>query len=60
MRWAYTCEPLAMTCGALAAIYYRWKALSEEERNAIVSKLTAAFEVGAELIKSMLQNPRAL
>ena len=47
-------NPLAMTCGAIGAIYYGWQALSEEEKNAILSRLTAAFEVGVELIKSMI------
>ena len=47
-------NPLAMTCGAIGAIYYGWQALSEEEKNAILVRLTAAFEVGVELIKSMI------
>ena len=47
-------NPLAMTCGAIGAIYYGWQALSEEEKNAILARLTAAFEVGVELIKSMI------
>jgi hypothetical protein len=47
-------NPLAMTCGAIGAIYYGWQALSEEEKNAILARLTAAFQVGIELIKSMI------
>lgn len=47
-------NPLAMTWGAIGAIYYGWQALSEEEKNAILARLTAAFEVGVELIKSMI------
>ena len=47
-------NPLAMTCGAIGAIFYGWQALSEEEKNAILARLTAAFEVGVELIKSMI------
>ena len=47
-------NPLAMTCGAIGAIYYGWQALSEEEKNAILARLTTAFEVGVELIKSMI------
>ena len=47
-------NPLAMTCGAVGAIYYGWQALSEEEKNAILARLTTAFEVGVELIKSMI------
>lgn len=48
-------NPIAMTCGAMGAIYYGWKALSEDERNAIIDRLTAAFTVGAELIRAMVQ-----
>ncbi len=47
-------NPLAMTCAAVGAIYYGWQALTEEEKNAILDRLTKAFEVGAELIKSMI------
>lgn len=47
-------NPLAMTCAAVGAIYYGWQALTEDEKNAILDRLTKAFEVGAELIKSMI------
>ncbi len=47
-------NPLAMTCAAVGAIYYGWQALTEDEKNAILERLTKAFEVGAELIKSMI------
>ena len=47
-------NPLAMTCAAIGAVYYGWQALTEDEKNAIVLRLTSAFEVGAELIKSMI------
>lgn len=47
-------NPLAMTCAAIGAIYYGWQALTEDEKNAILDRLTHAFEVGAELIKSMV------
>ena len=47
-------NPLAMTCAAIGAIYYGWQALTEDEKNAILNRLTQAFEVGAELIKSMI------
>jgi hypothetical protein len=48
-------NPIAMTCGAVGAIVYGWKALTDEERNAILEKLTAAFDVGVELIRSIIQ-----
>lgn len=47
-------NPLAMTCASIGAVYYGWQALTEEEKNAILDRLTKAFEVGAELIKSMI------
>lgn len=47
-------NPIAMTCGAIGAIYYGWQALSESDRNAIVSRLMGAFEVGAEMIKAIV------
>jgi len=47
-------NPLAMTCGAIGAIFYGWQALSEEEKNAILQRLTEAFEIGVELVKSMI------
>ena len=47
-------NPLAMTCGAIGAIYYGWQALDDADRNAIVNRLMNAFEVGAELIKAIV------
>ena len=47
-------NPIAMTCGAIGAIYYGWRALSDEERNAILSRLKDALGVGGELIKSII------
>ena len=47
-------NPIAMTCGAIGAIYYGWQALAEEDKNAILSRLMHAFNVGAELIKAMI------
>jgi hypothetical protein len=47
-------NPIAMTCGAIGAIYYGWNALSDDDKNAIVNRLMEAFEVGAELIKAIV------
>lgn len=47
-------NPIAMTCAAIGAIYYGWGALSDVERNQILEKLSQGFEVGIELIKSMV------
>jgi len=48
-------NPIAMTCAAVGAIYYGWSALSEKERNAILANLTKGLEMGAELIKSIIE-----
>jgi hypothetical protein len=47
-------NPIARTCGAVGAILYGWKALSDAERNAILERLTAEFDVGVELIRSIV------
>lgn len=47
-------NPIAITCAAIGAIYFGWKALSSEERGAIIDRITQAFEIGAELVKSIM------
>ena len=47
-------NPIAMTCAAIGAIYYGWNALSDEERNKIINKLTKGLNLGVELIKSVI------
>jgi hypothetical protein len=47
-------NPIAMTCGAIGAIYYGWQALDHDERNAILNRVMEAFQVGAELVKAMV------
>lgn len=51
---AMAVNPIAMTCGAIGAIFYGWQALDEDEKNAILNRLMEAFNVGAELIKAMI------
>ena len=46
-------NPIAMTCAAVGAIYFGWTALKESERDAIVEKLVAGFEVGSELVRAI-------
>lgn len=48
-------NPIAMTCAAIGAIYYGWNALSDQEQNDIIEKLTNDLKVGAELIKSLIR-----
>lgn len=47
-------NPIAMTCAATGAILYGWKALSDQERNEIIEKLCKGLDVGAELIKAIV------
>lgn len=49
-------NPVAMTCAAVGAIYFGWTALNEAERDAIVQKLIAGFEVGSELIRAIFNS----
>lgn len=48
-------NPIAMTCAAFGAIYYGWNALSAPEKQEILEKLTKGLEIGAELIKAIIQ-----
>lgn len=48
-------NPIAMTCAAVGAIYYGWNALSSKEQQEILEKLTQGLDLGAELIKSIIQ-----
>lgn len=47
-------NPIAMTCAAFGAIYYGWNALSAEEKQTILKKLSDGLEIGVELIKSII------
>lgn len=47
-------NPVATTCAAIGAIYFGWKALSNEEREEILKKISEACSVGIELIRSMI------
>lgn len=46
-------NPMAMTCAAVGAIYFGWNALSDQERESILEKLSEGIQVGKELIKSV-------
>lgn len=47
-------NPIAMTCGAVGAIVYGWSALSDEERNALLDRLSSGLEIGVELIRAII------
>lgn len=51
---AFLTNPVAMTCGSIGAIYFGWKALSDEERDNILNIIAEAYEIGKELIKAMI------
>jgi hypothetical protein len=47
-------NPIAMTCAAVGAIYYGWAALTDDERQEILERLSRGFEIGIELVKSII------
>ncbi len=48
-------NPVAMTCGAIGAIFYGWSALTEQEKDVILNRIKIGLEVGIELIKSLIE-----
>jgi phage-related protein len=47
-------NPVAGVCAAVGAVYFGWKALSEKERDSILSQVGEFLNVGYELIKSVI------
>lgn len=48
-------NPIAMTCAAVGAIYYGWSALSDQEKNEMLEKLSHGLEIGIEMIRSVIR-----
>ena len=48
-------NPVTMTCAAVGAIYFGWKALSDAERQRIVAEIARAFSLGPQLIISIVR-----
>lgn len=48
-------NPVSMTCAAVGAILYGWNALTPQEREETLEKLSKGLEVGIELIKSIIR-----
>lgn len=46
-------NPIVMTCAAIGAIHYGWKAMSTKEQEALLTNVSAAFKVGVEFIRSI-------
>ncbi len=46
-------NPIVMTCAAIGAIHYGWKALSDKERDVLLGTVGTAFNVGVEFVRSI-------
>ena len=47
-------NPIAGVCAAVGAIYFGWKALSDEERSKVLEQVGSFLNVGFEMIKSVI------
>lgn len=47
-------NPVAMTCAAVGAILYGWRALSDAERRATLETLARGLDIGVELVRSII------
>lgn len=47
-------NPIAMTCAAVGAIYFGWNALSDDEKNHILSKMEEGLQIGKEMVRSII------
>jgi hypothetical protein len=48
-------NPIAMTCAAVGAMYYGWSALTDQEKDEIIEKLSKGLDIGVEMIKSVIR-----
>lgn len=48
-------NPIAMTCAAVGAIYFGWRALTDKERDQVLEHLSAGLTLGLELIRSVVE-----
>lgn len=48
-------NPIAMTCAAIGAIYFGWKALTDKEREQILEHLAVGLTLGVELIRAVVE-----
>lgn len=46
-------NPIVMTCAAIGAIHYGWKAMNDTERDLLLGTVGAAFNVGVEFVRSI-------
>jgi uncharacterized protein YaaW (UPF0174 family) len=47
-------NPIAITCAAVGAIWFGWKALSEAEQKALVEKLSQGFSLAVDVIRQTI------
>ena len=52
---AVLANPIAATCAAMGAVIYGYSALSDVEREELLSKISSGLEIGIELIKSIIR-----
>lgn len=48
-------NPISMTCAAVGAIYFGWSALTSQEQEELLEKLSRGLEIGTELVKSIIR-----
>jgi len=48
-------NPVAVTCGAIGAIYFGWSALQDEERSAIIGRVVEVLGIAADTVRALVQ-----
>ncbi|MGV3570354.1 MAG: hypothetical protein ACO1PB_07115 [Ramlibacter sp.] len=48
-------NPIAVSCGAIGAIFYGWRALSEAERDAIVMRVVEVLDLAHDTVRALVQ-----
>lgn len=51
---ALTVNPIAITCGAIGAVVWGWGALSADEQDAILLRVSHLFEIGKQMVRSIV------
>lgn len=48
-------NPVAMTCAAVGAIYFGWRALDRDEQESLLAKVSEGLQLGVELIRAIIR-----
>lgn len=48
-------NPIAITCGAIGAIYFGWAALKNEERAAIIARVVDVLDLAADTVRALVE-----